>query len=214
VFVTSSLIQRILGTLATFVDGGASFSAIGLEFIREHGLEHLIVPPSRGELPYLYYANKHMKTKRLGKIELPVSVHFLDSNRRTLHFTLKFEVADLPWDFLFGAEVKDIMFPHSEMAAYGAAVSSIASEPTNVSHTTRDGGVIERALQENAVNLPDILATLRSEAFPQASSESATSSSSSSTSSSPLVTAHTLISHSSLTLASPSASHDDAPREQ
>jgi hypothetical protein len=203
-----------------FVDGGASFSCVGLDFVKLQGWEHLIQPISEGELDTLFYADKNLQTARRGKIELPVSLHFIDSNRRTLHFTLKFEVVDLPWDFLFGAETINMMFPHSELAQYGADVSEIASAPEDVRYTARDDELIKNVLAENAVNLPDLLSSLYAE-FPQPSasgsarsSSSSKSSSSSSSSSTSRNTRSALASLSSLLSSSNTAAHDDAPREQ
>jgi hypothetical protein len=115
----------------------------------------------------IYYAGRHLKTKRIGKVILPISLHFPDANRRTLNFTIALEVLDIPWDFLFGVEVLEIAYPDSELLDYACEVSPIATPPTDVCLTARNQPLITRMMKEDQDQTMHTLAAIGAD-FPTA----------------------------------------------
>jgi hypothetical protein len=180
-------------SLSTYVDGGAGFSCINEKLARRLGL--VIYAPTGAST--IDYAAEHLHTRRIGKVHLPLTLHFVDCNRDTIHFFLELEVLNIPWDFLLGAEVKKVLFPDSEMANYGAEPSSISRPPTMVKHTPRDDQAISDLLAEDQKNYTEGLvgrqadslhailsaANVASTLSPPSSSSSSSSSSTSSSSS-------------------------------
>jgi hypothetical protein len=144
-------------TADVFVDGGAGFSCVSDSYLRKRGWTDRIEAPIGNKS--LHYAAAHLETTRVGKISLDVTLHFPFANKRTLHFTMLFEVLNIPWDFLLGAETMRTMFGNNEMIAYGAKISSIADRPRNVRHTPRDEAAIAAILEQDRLNSANALFT-------------------------------------------------------
>ena len=145
-------------TSLTFTDTGAGFSCISAETVERWGLSHLIEAPIGSKR--LYYAAKHLSTKRVGKIALDLTLHFPDSRKRSMKVTMCFEVLNIPWDFLFGVDAIPAIFGSSMLLDYGAEKASIAREPMNVQHIGRDESVIAKLQQEDAMTMGPALALL------------------------------------------------------
>jgi hypothetical protein len=165
-------------TLHTFIDGGAGFSCISESLARRLGL--IIYPPVGAS--DIYYAADHLHTRRVGKVHLPLTVHFVDANRETVHFYLMLEVLNIPWDFLLGADVLPALFPGNELVPYGAQPASIASPPTMVTRTPRDDRAIDALLAEDRKTYSELLVGRGAESLQALLATTSSSSSSSSSS--------------------------------
>ena len=116
-------------------DSGSSFSGISRELAQKYKIP--IIPPAAGEIQWLHGATEEMKSKRLGHVVLPVTLHFpTPTGSATVSLTKKFEVMDMDLDFLFGREVNRVIFPNDIINGLGGPHSSITDEPHDVDYRT------------------------------------------------------------------------------
>jgi hypothetical protein len=126
-------------TIAVLGDSGASFSCISLQLVRRLGLD--IVPPVGNAA--VGYANVGLQSKRIGKVELPITLHFPDEpSRPTAQFNLWLEVFDTAYDFIFGVDVLVPLYPNDISLRYGVKKAQIARDPTNMCSFPRDERLI------------------------------------------------------------------------
>ena len=160
--------KRGQGTVAVLVDSGGSFSCISLRLVKQLGLMHLVQKPVGTRT--LGYASAALSTRRLGKITLPMTLHFPhESNHDVVHMTVELEVLDIRHDFLVGSEMIRVIWAGENIARYSIAPSPISRPPTNVHTSPRDESII-RQYFSGATPRVDVLSTLTSSSSSSGSS--------------------------------------------
>ena len=165
---SSQQFKRGQGTVAVLVDSGGSFSCISLRLVKQLGLMHLVQKPVGTRT--LGYASAALSTRRLGKITLPMTLHFPhESNHDVVHMTVELEVLDIRHDFLVGSEMIRVIWAGENIARYSIAPSPISRPPTNVHTSPRDESII-RQYFSGATPRVDVLSTLTSSSSSSGSS--------------------------------------------
>ena len=111
-------------------DTGAQLSAVSLQLIRRHRLHYSVHGPRHNDPQYILLADRNKKVKRIGTINLPVSIQFSGGKHRAPYTCSKtFEVIDMKYDFILGVDILPHLFPTDDIMNYILLPSKIASPP-------------------------------------------------------------------------------------
>jgi hypothetical protein len=107
-------------------DSGAELSLINRNLAQRLKL-HIFEPT--GPQNYIKLGDQRV-VKRIGFVQLPITVMFPETLRKPIVLKQQFEVFNIENDFVFGTDILPTLFPDDEFTSYMVPHSSITEKPT------------------------------------------------------------------------------------
>jgi hypothetical protein len=109
-------------------DTGAQFSGISQQLVRKHRLA--VRAPLANEPLHLTMADRSKTVKRVGTVEIPITIHFNGGKPRQPYSCMKvFEVMNMDYPFIIGVDLLPSLFPQDDIMDYLLLPSRITSPP-------------------------------------------------------------------------------------